>query len=381
LTLTDCAVRGAESPIMRSIVRTTHKYLSLSLGVLWLLQALTGVLISFQGEIGDALLPGANRALAPGPFGAAIAKLIAARPQATLSYIMASEGSPNRYDVLFTDKDDHTRSVRVDGEGTVLRDVPRDYDYPAPGLFQTAHDFHETLFAGDRGKWFLGLSGFVLLSNLLFGLTLAWPARGQRWRRVLLPGTSGPPAAKFYKWHRALGPCLLVPAIVIVACGVLQQWPVDRWLGVESVAPQPRATAQTGLVTLADALTTALQRYPGAVLSLVEMPGADQPWYRIRLRQPGELRRVFGQTTLFVDAHDGAVLLDRDAFKLPLNEKIANAFYPIHNGEFLGLAGRVVSLITGLGLLTMAALGAGMWWTRRNARGTTKRTQPATTVP
>ena len=30
---------------MRSIFRTTHKYLGLTFGVLWLLQALTGVLI------------------------------------------------------------------------------------------------------------------------------------------------------------------------------------------------------------------------------------------------------------------------------------------------------------------------------------------------
>ena len=363
---------------MRPIVRSTHKYLSLGLGVLWLLQALSGVLISFQGEIGDALLRGPDRPLAAGRFGAAVAALAAARPQATLTWIMAGEGSPNRYDLLFTDKDDHTRSVHVDGEGAVLRDAPRDYDYPAPGLFQTAHDFHETLFAGDRGKWFLGCSGLVLLTNLLFGLTLAWPARGQSWRRVLLPGTSGSPAAKFYKWHRALGPCLLAPASVIVACGVAQQWPVDRWLGVESVAPPVRAATSAERIPLATALATAMQRYPGAALSLVEMPGADQPWYRIRLRQVGELRRVFGQTTIFVDAHDGTVLLDRDAFRLPLNEKIANAFYPIHNGEFLGLPGRLVSLLTGLGLLAMGVLGAGLWWTRRNARSATRQTQPAT---
>jgi uncharacterized iron-regulated membrane protein len=309
-----------------------------------------------------------------------VATLAAARPQATLSYIMASEGSPNRYDLLFTDKDDHTSSVHVDGEGAALRDAPRDYDYPAPGLFQTAHDIHETLLAGDRGKWFLGLSGFVLLTNLLFGLTLAWPARNQPWRRVLLPGVSGPPAAKFYKWHRALGPMLLLPAIVIVVCGIAQQWPVDEWLGVESVEPPTLSNGAAVEVPLAAALTTALARHPGATLSIVTLPDAERPWYRIRVRQPGELRRVFGETTVFVDARDGAVLLDRDAFTMPLNERIANAFYPIHTGEFLGLPGRLVSLLTGLGLITMAVLGAGMWWMRRAARKMPKRTQTTTPV-
>jgi len=212
------------------------------------------------------------------------------------------------------------------------------------------------------------ISIIVLLVNLLLALKLAWPARGQSWRRVLLPGFGGPAAATFYRWHRALGLCLFVPAIVIVSCGVLQQWPADRWLGVDAPAPAADATKAASTTTLGAALAVALQRYPGAALALVEMPGTEQPWYRIRLRQAGELRRVFGETTVYIDARDAAVLLDRDAFKLPLNEKIANAFYPVHTGEFLGFPGRLVSLLSGLSLIAMIGLGAGVWWTRRRAR-------------
>ena len=162
---------------------------------------------------------------------------------------------------------------------------------------------------------------------------------------------------------------------MIVSCGVLQEWPADRWLGVDSATPEVRKSTQTNLAPLGDALALALQRYPGSRLSLVEMPGVDQPWYRIRLRQSGELRRVYGQTTVFVDARDGMLLLDSDAFKLPLNERIANAFYPIHTGEFLGLGGRLLTLLTGLSLLTMAVLGAGMWWTRRALRNAPKKSR------
>jgi uncharacterized iron-regulated membrane protein len=360
---------------MRSIFRTTHKYLGLTFGALWLLQAFTGVLLVFNGEIDDALLRGPERPLAPAAFAAAVAELSAVRPEATLTYIMASEGSPNRYDLLFTDKNDHTRSVRVDGEGSVLRELPRDYDYPAPGIFQTAHDFHETLLAGDRGKWFLGLSGLLLLSNLLLGLKLAWPGRGQPWRRVVLPGSAGPPAVKFFKWHRALGVCILLPAIVMVACGVLQEWPPDELLGVDDSSPTPHQSTRPEFISLATALPTALARYPGATLSIIRMPDADQPWYRVRLRQSAELRRVFGQTTVYVDARDGAVLRDSDAFKLPLNERFVNAIYPIHSGEAFGIGGRLIVLVSGLSLLTMGVLGAGMWWTRRTARSASKKTQ------
>jgi uncharacterized iron-regulated membrane protein len=365
---------------MRSILRTTHRYLSLTFGLLWLLQAASGVVLVFHGELDDALLSGSDRPLAPAIFGATVTRLAAADTQARLDYVMASEGSGNRFDLLFTDQNDRTRVLRIDGEGTILRERPQNYAYPAPGLFQIALDFHETLLAGDRGKWFLGLSGTLLLSNLLLGLKLAWPGRGQPWRRALLPGFAGSFSANVYKWHRALGLYLVLLAIVVVSCGVLQEWSPDGWLGVEAPIPTPHASAQTTLAPLGGALAAALARYPGATLALVEMAGAENPWYRIRLRQRGELRRVFGTTTVFVDAHDGTVLLDRNAFELPLNEKIANAIYPIHTGEFAGLGGRVIVFAIGLWLIAMATLGASLWWTRRSARTAPKRLNPTPVV-
>ncbi len=350
---------------MRSMLRTIHKYLGLTFLLLWVLQASSGAVLVFHGELDDALLSGPSQPLATSAFGTAVAKLSAVRLPSKLTYIMASEGSRHRFDLLFTDPAERTQVVRVDGAGSVLRQRPRNYDYPAPGLFQMALDFHETLFAGDRGAWFLGLSGALLLSNLLFGVVLAWRSRGQTWRRVLLPGVAGRFSTKVYQWHRALGLLLVLPAMLLVTLGVLQEWPADRWLGVDPPTPTLHSTTQTQLAPLGDALDAALTRYPGAALSLVTMPAADQPWYRIRLLQPGELARVYGATTVFVDAHDGTVLLDRDAFQLPLNEKIYNAIYPLHTGEFAGPAGRTLVLVIGLWLITMATLGASVWWTRR----------------
>ncbi len=350
---------------MRSMLRAIHKYLGLAFLLLWVLQAASGAVLVFHGELDDALLSGPSQPLVASSFGTAVTKLSAARPQSKLTYIMASEGSRHRFDLLFTDSAERTQTVRVDGAGSVLRERPRDYDYPAPGLFQMALDFHETLFAGDRGAWLLGLSGALLLSNLLVGVVLAWRTRGQTWRRVLLPGMAGKFATKIYQWHRALGLLLVLPAMLLVALGVLQEWPTDRWLGVDPPTPTSQNRVQTQLAPLGKVLDAALARYPGAALSLVTMPAADQPWYRIRLLQSGELARVYGATTVFVDAHDGTVLLDRNAFQLPLNEKVYNAIYPLHTGEFAGPVGRTVVLIIGLWLIVMAPLGASLWWTRR----------------
>ena len=353
---------------MRSILRSIHKYVGLTFVLLWVLQAATGVALVFHGEIDDALLQGSSRPLTPLVFGPAVANLAATHPQSRLTYIMASEGSPNRFDLQFTNATGRTDVIRVDGEGSILRERPQNYDYPSPGLFQMALDFHETLFSGDRGAWFLGLSGALLFSNLLFGLLLAWRTRTQTWGRVLLPGLAKTFAANVYKWHRALGLLLVLPAMFLVSLGVLQEWPADQWLGIHLPTPMAHATTQTHLVPVGTAIDTALAHYPTATLSLVAMPSADEPWYRIRLRRPGELARVYGATSLYVDAHDGEVLLNRDAFKLPVNEKIYNAIYPIHTGGFAGPAGRTVVLVLGLWLIAQAVLGLFLWQARRKRR-------------
>jgi len=360
---------------MRSFLRTAHKYLSLTFGLLWLLQAATGVLLVFRGELDDALLQGPNRPLVPATFGAAVTRTAAERAPARLTYILTSEGSRNRFDLLFEDPDGRTRTVRVDGEGRLVVDRPRDHDYPAPGLFQTALDLHESLFSGQRGMWFVGISGLLLLSNVVAGLIMAWPARGQAWRRVLLPGSTGSLPANLFKWHRAVGLMFAAFGIVIVVTGVLQEYPVDNWMGVQRPEPAPRTSSLAPAIPFADALTTALSRHPGAPIAIIEMPGTDHPWYRIRVREDGDSRRVFGWTSVLVDAQDGSVLLDRNATDLATNAKIYNSFYSIHTGEFFGLGGRIVVLVVGLWLTMMCVLGFMLWWTRRNARATVRSPQ------
>ena len=353
---------------MPPFLRTAHKYLSLTFGLLWLLQAATGTLLVFRGELEDATLAGPNQPLDQAAFAAAVSRLEADRKPSTLTFILPSEGSKNRYDLLFEAPDGLTRVLRVDGEGQLVADRPRDHDYPAPGLFQTALDFHESLFSGQRGMWFMGISGLLLLTNIVGGICIAWPRPGQAWRRVLLPGTAGTAPVKLYKWHRALGLAFAAIALVTVTTGILQEYPVDHWMGVQRPDPPPREGHAPFAVPFGAALATAFARYPGAPIALIEMPAADHPWYRIGVRQHDDTRRVFGWTSVLVDAQDGRVLLDVPAADLPLRNKIYNSFYSIHTGEFFRLGGRVVVLFVGLWMLTMATFGFGLWWTRRKMR-------------
>jgi uncharacterized iron-regulated membrane protein len=109
----------------------------------------------------------------------------------------------------------------------------------------------------------------------------------------------------------------------------------------------------------------ALDRWPGTRLSSLVMPTAKRPWYRVRVRQPDELRRVYGSTTLFVDARDGSVLGEQDPFRQPPGTLLFEALVPIHTGEAFGLAGRIVVQLLAVWLLAMLVLGVTLWWKRR----------------
>jgi uncharacterized iron-regulated membrane protein len=232
---------------------------------------------------------------------------------------------------------------------------------------------HQTFFAGERGKVFLGCSALVLLTNLILGLKLAWPRRGE-WRRALVPSAAHPRVAKVFAWHRACGLWLALPAFVLIAAGMLLAFedPLDDFLGTS--AP-PAALAQvasaqvksltTALIAPGQALQVAQSRFPLAKLASLRMPSEGSPWYRVRVLQPGEPARVYGSTAVYVSAEDGRLLAVDDAFKAPLRQRFVDMLYPIHTGEIAGLPGRLLVMAFSLWLLTMLALGITLWAGRR----------------
>src|SRR5882672_12118499 len=70
------------------------------------------------------------------------------------------------FDVFLSNASGQTDSIRIDGEGRVLKREPVDYDYRRAGLLRAATGLHQSLFAGHKGRLIVGASGLVLLGNL-----------------------------------------------------------------------------------------------------------------------------------------------------------------------------------------------------------------------
>lgn len=360
---------------MKATLHKLHRYLSLTVALLWLTQAFTGLLMVFHWELDDALVAGAARPIDVVRVGRRVSALTLARPDETAVALYPTAGKSDRFDIYVESLSGKTDSVRVNGAGEILLRRPLDHDYlSGAGFVQAAVILHQSLFAGSQGRVLIGISGLLLLSNLVLGLILAWPSRKQ-WLRALLPATANRSAPAIYAWHRALGLWLSLPAAIFVLAGILLAFDdalehalIDEADPVALARALHLPTSAPAPIKPEFALQTALGLYAGSTIAGMTMPTSDAPWYRVRVRQPGELRRVFGRTTVYVSAVNGNVLLNDDAFEASRRQRFLDILYPIHTGEIGGLAGRLLDLIVALWLLVMLALGLSLWWTRRRLR-------------
>src|SRR5882672_5061386 len=349
--------RLLQKPVMKATLKKVHRYLSLALAAVWLMQARTGAIMVFHWELDDVLVPGPSQSIDPEAVAAAAERVQTERADAKVVAFYATAGTP----------------VRFDGAGRRLVARPLDYDYRRAGFIQAAIVLHQTLFAGDRGKFFLGFSALCLLTNLVLGLKLAWPRRGE-WRRALMPPAVRAGAAKIFAWHRACGLWLALPAFILVTAGMLLAFedPLEELLGtgatpsaLEGVTSAQVTSLGTARIAAGEALRVALARFPAAKLSSLRMPSADSPWYRVRVLQAGEPARVYGSTAIYVSAEDGRVLAVENALEAPARQRFVNLLFPVHTGEVAGLPGRLLVLAVSLWLLTMLTLGITLWAVRR----------------
>ncbi len=345
-------------------IKRLHRYISLVVAALWLVQAVTGCLIVFRWDLDDAGVKGGRGPLDTVAMGRMLDDL-AVRPGIDVSSVWASDPAANRFTLSYADHG-HDRVGHIDGSGRLLRDRD-DADLWHGGIWDRLSDLHMDLMRGDAGRIFIGLSGLLLLANLGLGLKLAWPRAGM-WLKALSPPKGRAPQAIFYGWHRMVGLIMAGPALIIVAAGVFLAFddPIAALFKADVPAPQV-ITLPAGVHPIAPsrALATAMAAIPGSRLSGFSFPGANA-WYRVRVRAPGEITRLWGMTTIYVGAADGKVLDIYDARRPhALPRMMLDTVYPLHTGQIAGFLGRMLVLFTGLALIAMIGLGGYLWWVRR----------------
>jgi uncharacterized iron-regulated membrane protein len=200
---------------------------------------------------------------------------------------------------------------------------------------------------GDIGSYTVGAAGLGLMVSLLTGLSLWWPRRAQLGQAVRVKWRASGKRVTF-DLHRAAGIWSAAVLLVIAGSGVtlvFRPW-VESLVGlVARLEPRPPGLASSPVpfaapITADTAVAIAAARVPGGEVTWLDLPGTPRATYRVWLRRSDDVRRVFGDTQVWIDQWSGTVLHVRDRRTLPGGEVFLHWQFPLHNGEVFGLPGR-----------------------------------------
>lgn len=335
------------------------RWLGAAVACLWLLQAVTGILLAYHFEANDALL---SRADTPKDFAAIERRMDAfagAGGEAKVNWIWSTAGLKDRFLLNYTTADGATRNARIAGDGTVLLDTSEGEHT----FFEWVRELHLALAAGTVGEWILTVSGLLLLGALIAGLWRMWP-RGEKWGDILRPARAAPGGDRLRAWFRAIGLAGAIPCLIVAAAAVVIHFEhsIEGPIGAPPVTLPPVVPEGEG-VGFAAAARAAEAAIPGSRFVGTAMPSAEDASYRAWVNAPGEYFRAegYGGSLVIVDANDASV---RGVWPLKQASpayKFMALPYPVHTGEISGPIGRLLVMLVGLWLATMTILGLILW--------------------
>lgn len=341
--------------IAKRTLLTIHKWCGLAACLFIAVQALTGSLLLFRQELAELLDPaGMVRHTVAGeaPPSRVLAAVRARYPDFVVQRIVWPQDPRATYFAHLVDSHGNIRFASVDpGDARVLR-AGSIWSFPMEAVLA----IHFRLMTGRVGLAVVLLTGLAILGMAISGLAYWWPRAG-RWKTSMKIGWRLPLKALLRQLHRTTGVvvALLVGGSAITGLLVGGEYMLDPGR-LTSVTPS--ATGQGSLVGVDEALARARTLYPGRALRDVRLPSAGK--FNVFFWAPAQSAlAVDGVKT---DLASGEVVALAPA---TADRSIWMPVLPIHSGEQFGLAGRLVLLVSALGLLGLAVTGPIMWLQRR----------------
>jgi len=354
-----------------------HRWLGLTVGLLFVLTGLTGSLLVFDHAIDETLNPDLLLTKENGdrqPLAYIVRAAEAARSNATVKAISVSRPRVENgvWTVWFaagTEDAPKFAAVYVDpytANVTGQRIWGED-------LMSWIYRLHFRLLAGETGAVIVGIGGIIVIISIASGIYLWWPLWKNGWRAAfaIRKGT------RFnYDLHKTVGIVSAAFLLVIAFTGVYMEFPdwfkatISSFAQVtespdEFTSTEPRTSTP---LTPDQAVAIAQKHFPNSKFDHLHPPQGPDGFYEVAFRQPGEVQESFGRSQVFLDQYSGETL----AIRCPQDFTAADAFFawqfPLHNGEAFGLFGRWGVFCIGLTPSVLYMTGIVMWWRRRQSQ-------------
>jgi uncharacterized iron-regulated membrane protein len=206
---------------------------------------------------------------------------------------------------------------------------------------------HNSFLLDDIGPWVQRAVALVALALVAMGLRIWWRVRQ-------LPARS-----PWRRWHRRIGPLVVLPLAMMLATGFVLRWPelaratLSTLSGEAAGAPRLAAPAAGApqAATLGQVLTAASAALPQARPTRIY--AARDGVLRVRLR--GDEWHPIGLNYAYLSAEDASVLRVVRSVDQPLSVRYLGIVYPLHAGWLPGNPG-IAAALAARGLWTLFAL-------------------------
>jgi len=363
----------------RKLWFNVHLYLGLIVGLVFVLEGLTGSILAFYVDIDEWL-----------------------NPEITMS---APSGQRQSYESIFQ----ALKTEHPEREGAWRLQIPVDEHRMITARYykpkETAHisfaplmvwinpytskvvssrfwgDFamtwiynlHYRLLLDNTGAILLSIIGILITLSLCTGVYLWWPSKGKI--KAALRFKKRASSERFnYDLHKLNGIYGLVILLLLVVTGFLLAFPLVK-PAVAALSPlykpdntQSTFSSQLRRQPIDQVVAIAQAQFPKASVKWIETPHSLTGSYRINLRQEGEPSIRFPKTNVWLDQYSGKILAIRDIHDDSAGDTFLRWLHPLHSGEVLGLTGRIIVCLSGFIPLILYITGVRRWLQKRRPK-------------
>ncbi|HEY0600544.1 PepSY-associated TM helix domain-containing protein [Brevundimonas sp.] len=347
-------------------IRTLHAWAGAALAALAIVFGLTGSLLVLEDDWIRASVPAARAAvnLDPAALGPALEAIEAAEPGVKTAVIPS--GKVGAWTLYLPDEG----FAYADAGGAVVE------RWRGAGRAETfIFDLHHELLAGHTGKLVAGGAGLALVIMIVTGLIVWIPAwRASGWRMWPRSGAR----RELIGSHRNLGLIFALPLLAFSLTGAAIVFHGTTQALLNGGPPPAPAAPEVGEgeIDWTVALAAARARFPDATPRMVSWPAAPGKPATLRLRHPGEWHPN-GRTTVTIDPATGRVVATVDANRLGRGLRVYNALYPVHAASVGGWLYETVTVLSGLAMAGLGAVGLWAFIGHRFRPGNTRRRRAA----
>lgn len=367
---------------LRRLWLSTHLYLGLFGGALFVLMSLTGSVLVFYKTIDEWLNPTQLTTSGSGPYRPLNEVIATAQAAASSGGWLDNLELPSHEREVFkawyrvpTDKLDRFRWYLVTIDPYTGSVLSRDREW---GTFFVSfiYELHESLLIDELGRTLVGFVAIFLLVSIGTGVFLWWPRSGKV-RQAFLPVAGASRIRRQYQWHRLSGAYSVIVLSMLAFTGVYLAFPtyvislvsvfspVDEAHDESTVESHP-ASGQSAL-SVEQAAGLAQSLFQDGRITYIGIPHEPSDVYQITMHRPGDVRDSTGNSEVWLDQYSGAVLKVRDWRTFTAGDTFVAWLFPLHNGEAFGLIGRWIVFVCGFVPLILYVTALRVWWLKRRA--------------